>query len=212
MKFLKILRRIEEKLFCPIATIVICTTLSCFIFMNYMRHEGYDLSVSDAKIKVKIENRINECGKDYWISWLVVDTGFWKNKYRFKDVMGCNPAKAIGSCAFSVVDTKLNPFYNEPFHMVDAKTYEFLNDIETGTAAYHKDLNKLNKYPAIREALESSNKHIYGVGISVSRNFLRRNIIYVFTMTTTSEEANKCDRNKVTSILEDLSLYTESVI
>lgn len=203
-----LIRKIKEKLFCPLVTSLVQVFIIYFLFFQFFEIKDYYYSsISNARIKNKIESRINQCGKDYWLSWIVLDANSSKQKYFFQDVIGCSPAK-IGDCAFSVKEAKLNKFYNEEFHKVDRKTYEFLTSIENGVSGYYKDMAFLKNFPAINEVINNSNKTIYELGISVTKD-LRRNLVYVFTMTNTSSNNNKCDKDQMIFILEDLSTYAK---
>lgn len=198
------MKKLLKRLFCPLVNallqfIILCVV--CYLFCQPKKQ--YHNSIANARIKTKIENRINECGQDYWLSWLVLDG----NKYFFQDVIGCSANKKE-NCSFSVKDAKLNQFYNEENHKVDRKTYEFLNSIENGVSGYYNDLSFLKDFTSINEAIQNTNKQIYELGISVVKD-KKRNLIYVFTMTNTAKENTKCNKNKITYILEDLSIYAK---
>jgi len=169
--------------------------------------DNYYSAIANHRIRSRIEARAEECGKDYFISWLVFDGNKTKDKYYFKDVIGCNPKKEKKDCAFSVKDAKLNPFYNAEYHRVDKKTYEFLEKMETGNAGIYDNLDYFKDYPAINDVLHSTNKKIERLGISITRD-IRKNVVYVFTITNVSKN-NQCDRHQMTDILEDLSIYAK---
>lgn len=202
------LRKLKEKLFCPLVSSLIQIFVLYILFFQFFEiKDHYYSSISNARIKAKIESRINQCGKDYWLTWIVLDGNNSKEKYFFQDVIGCAPNKN-GNCAFSVKEAKLNKFYNEEFHRVDEKTYEFLTSIENGVSAYYNDMSFLKKFPSINEVLKNSNKTIYELGISVTKD-IRRNLVYVFAMTNTSKENKSCDKNQMILILENLSIYAK---
>lgn len=203
-----LLRKLKEKLFCPLVSSLIQIFVLYILFFQFFEiKDHYYSSISNARIKAKIESRINQCGKDYWLTWIVLDGNNSKEKYFFQDVIGCAPNKN-GNCAFSVKEAKLNKFYNEEFHRVDEKTYEFLTSIENGVSAYYNDMSFLKKFPSINEVLKNSNKTIYELGISVTKD-IRRNLVYVFAMTNTSKENKSCDKDQMILILEDLSIYAK---
>lgn len=203
-----IIRKLKEKLFCPLVSSLIQIFVLYILFFQFFEiKDHYYSSISNARIKAKIESRINQCGKDYWLTWIVLDGNNSKEKYFFQDVIGCVPNKN-GNCAFSVKEAKLNKFYNEEFHRVDKKTYEFLTSIENGVSGYYNDMSFLKKFPSIDEVLKNSNKTIYELGISVTKD-IRRNLVYVFAMTNTSKENKSCDKNQMILILEDLSIYAK---
>lgn len=202
------LRKLKEKLFCPLVSSLIQIFVLYILFFQFFEiKDHYYSSISNARIKAKIESRINQCGKDYWLTWIVLDGNNSKEKYFFQDVIGCAPNKN-GNCAFSVKEAKLNKFYNEEFHRVDEKTYEFLTSIENGVSAYYNDMSFLKKFPSINEVLKNSNKTIYELGISVTKD-IRRNLVYVFAMTNTSKENKSCDKDQMILILENLSIYAK---
>lgn len=203
-----LLRKLKEKLFCPLVSSLIQIFVLYILFFQFFEiKDHYYSSISNARIKAKIESRINQCGKDYWLTWIVLDGNNSKEKYFFQDVIGCAPNKN-GNCAFSVKEAKLNKFYNEEFHRVDEKTYEFLTSIENGVSAYYNDMSFLKKFPSINEVLKNSNKTIYELGISVTKD-IRRNLVYVFAMTNTSKENKSCDKDQMILILENLSIYAK---
>lgn len=202
------LRKLKEKLFCPLVSSLIQIFVLYILFFQFFEiKDHYYSSISNARIKAKIESRINQCGKDYWLTWIVLDGNNSKEKYFFQDIIGCAPNKN-GNCAFSVKEAKLNKFYNEEFHRVDEKTYEFLTSIENGVSAYYNDMSFLKKFPSINEVLKNTNKTIYELGISVTKD-IRRNLVYVFAMTNTSKENKSCDKDQMILILEDLSIYAK---
>lgn len=202
------LRKLKEKLFCPLVSSLIQIFVLYILFFQFFEiKDHYYSSISNARIKAKIESRINQCGKDYWLTWIVLDGNNSKEKYFFQDIIGCAPNKN-GNCAFSVKEAKLNKFYNEEFHRVDEKTYKFLTSIENGVSAYYNDMSFLKKFPSINEVLKNSNKTIYELGISVTKD-IRRNLVYVFAMTNTSKENKSCDKDQMILILEDLSIYAK---
>jgi hypothetical protein len=201
-------KKIKEKIFCPLVTSLIQIFILYVLFFQFFEiKDHYYSSISNARIKAKIESRINECGKDYWLTWIVLDGNSSKEKYFFQDVIGCS-SENKADCAFSVKEAKLNKFYNEEFHKVDKKTYEFLTSIDNGVSGYYKDMSFLKNFPAINEVIKNSNKTIYELGISVTKD-LRRNLVYVFAMTNTSKENKKCDKDQMILILEDLSIYAK---
>lgn len=202
------IRKIKEKMFCPLVTAIMQICIIYVLFFQFFQiQDHYRSSISNARINSKIEDRINQCGKDYWISWIVLDANQTNKKYYFQDVIGCNPEK-LGSCAFSVKDQKLNQFYNEEYHRVDDSTYQFLISMDTGAAGYYDDISFIENFPAIKEAIGSSNKKVYSLGLSITKD-LRKNVVYVFALTTTSEDNQRCDKQKIISILEDLSIYAK---
>lgn len=203
-----IIRKLKEKLFCPLVSSLIQIFVLYILFFQFFEiKDHYYSSISNARIKAKIESRINQCGKDYWLTWIVLDGNNSKEKYFFQEIIGCAPNKN-GNCAFSVKEAKLNKFYNEEFHRVDEKTYEFLTSIENGVSAYYNDMSFLKKFPSINEVIKNSNKTIYELGISVTKD-IRRNLVYVFAMTNTSKENKSCDKDQMILILEDLSIYAK---
>ena len=147
---------IKEKIFCPLVTSLIQIFILYVLFFQFFEiKDHYYSSISNARIKAKIESRINECGKDYWLTWIVLDGNSSKEKYFFQDVIGCS-SENKADCAFSVKEAKLNKFYNEEFHKVDKKTYEFLTSIDNGVSGYYKDMSFLKNFPAINEVIKNS--------------------------------------------------------
>lgn len=202
--FNKIKNKIHSPLLYAVLQILLIFTIFFHIF-NLQDH--YRTSISNSRIKEKIENKIVACGKDYWISWMVLDANDSKNRYYFQDVIGCNPQKQ-GNCAFSVKEMKLNKFYNEEYHKVDDETYRFLMKMDTGIAGYYEDMNFLKQFPSIYEVVKKSNKTIQSIGITVTKD-LRKNIVYVFSMTKTSKNNSSCSKQDIINTLEDLSIFAK---
>jgi len=207
---MKNLRRIASRLMCPLVSALIQIFVILILFVQFFEiKDHYYASMSNVSIRTKIEDRINQCGKDYWLSWIVLDGNVSKRKYYFQEVIGCNNDTGDGDdCSYSVKETKLNPFYNESYHRLDNNTYKFLTNMDTGMVAYFEDVGKLNNYKAIKEALLSSNKKIDSLGLTVTKN-IKRNIVYVFAMSKTGAGVETCDKDRVVNILEDLSIYAK---
>lgn len=215
MKFFRIINKLRHKIFCPATSIAVSIGLSILIFLSFTQKTTYEKNSADVQIKSKIDNIVNECGKDYWVSWLVLDESPFVNRYRFIDILGCNPTDKV-SCTFSVKDAKLNIFYDRS-HMLDEKSANLIQGIPSGRAYLRDNIEDFKDYAAIYEALTSSNKKIEQVGIAVARGFIikgsiKTSVVYAFALTRTSKDNIKCDKNKITNILEELSLYAESVI
>jgi hypothetical protein len=207
---MKSFTKIKNKLWCPLVSACIQIFVIMTIFMQFFEiKDHYYASISNAGIKKKIEKRINQCGKDYWLSWIVLDGNVSKRKYYFQDVIGCNPESGIkNDCSFSVKNSKLNPFYNETYHKLDKNTYKLLMGMDTGLVGYYDNLTKLRTYKAMNEALNSFNKEIKVLGLTVTKN-IKQNIVYVFAMTKTGDSKMTCNKSDIINILEDLSIYAK---
>lgn len=204
------LKKIKEKLTCPLVSALIqvfVLYIAFFQMFNLKNH--YEFAIVNRDIKEKIEEKINYCGKDTWLSWIILDANKTKNRYYFQDVIGCkNTIKKDESCAFSVKEAKLNSFYNQKYHTLDTNTLYFLEKLDTGMVGYYEDLDFLKSFSSIKEALNSTNKDIKSLGISVTKN-TKSNIVYIFLMTNTNRNESKCDRKETVNILEELSYYAE---
>lgn len=204
------LQNIKNKLMCPLVSALIQITFLYIAFFQFFEFKDhYYSSISSALIKKKIEQKINSCDKDTWISWIVLDGNKSKYQYYFKDVIGCKPDLELSKdCSYSVKETKLNPFYNETYHKIDINTYNFLQSMDTGMVAYYKDMTLLSNFDSINKAVNSSNKNIKSIGLSVTKN-LKKNLVYAFVMTTTSKDS-KCGKDRIISTLEELSIYAKN--
>jgi len=172
------------------------------------RQDEYFSKIRAERVKDRIDSFIERCGKNYYISWLVLDANRSKKQYYFSDVVGCNPQSTKLSCAFSVKDLKLNPFYNQEYHKFDKETFKYLDKMESGVAAYYDQPElALSGYPAIKNILDSTNKKINSVGISITKDIFG-NPIYVFTMTNVGY-SDKCSKYVIVDILEELSIYAK---
>ena len=199
------IRKIKEKLFCPLVSALIQLILIYILFFQLVvLGNQYTFAATEDKIEEKLTNKVNYCGKDYWISWIVIDKTIPK-KYRFRNVIGCSSQST--SCAVSIKN--LNSFYKKE-HFIDEKSYDFLLSYKTGSAGYYGDMIFFADMPAALEMINNSNKRIYSVGVSVVKD-IKGDPIYVFLMSNTSKNS-KCSSNDVVRSLEDLSIYAKGIL
>ncbi len=199
-------KQIYKHLTCPIGSAIIQLVVIFTVFIYIIpsqTNQYYNYSVNESKINSKITNSIKKCGEGYFISWLVLKTDGYKDKYFFKDVVGCNKENN-GNCAFSVKGLGLNNYYNNE-HIVDTATYNFLNNLLTGEIATFSKKEHFAKYPSIQAAFDSSNLPLKSLVLTVVKN-IQENIVYVFTLsnTTTSE---RCGIQDGSIIIKDLALF-----
>lgn len=205
-------KNLFKKLACPLVSACIQLVIILAIFMEFFEiKDHYYTAISDAKIRKKMQERVSQCGKDFYISWLVLDGNKSKRKYYFKDVIGCNEQTKRKTCAFSVKHLKLNSFYNQTYHKLDEETYNHLATMQTGLVGYYNNPKELVVFDSVNEALGSANKKITSIGLSVTKN-IRKNLVYVFTMTKTNNHLGKCGKHEIVEILEDLSIYAKEKI
>lgn len=201
------LKSLYIKLTCPIVSaiiqLVVIYMIFFYIFPSY-DNRFYNYSINESKVKQQISDIVNKCGEGFFVSWLVLDT-VNKDKYFFKDVIGCNHEKGI-NCATSIKDMKLNKYYDQE-HMIDNGTYNFINNFMTGDISYHDSFSDLNKYPTIKDALYNTNLPIYGMALTVVKN-IKADILYVFTISDTINN-NKCNKKNMTESLRNLALFAK---
>lgn len=192
------------------ATSAILAIFFCFVlFIKYGHVDGYrDIAIKEEKIESKIRSIVNFCGKDRWLMWAVIDKDL--NRFNFKKVYGCNSTKA--DCAQDIKILKLNPFYDRMDLELDDATFSFIDRFDAGLAGFYS-AEYLQRFPAIKNILENTNKKVENVGIaaahdSIKKLFFVRNLIYVFALTSTSDKNQKCDKNTTVTMLEELSLIS----
>lgn len=199
------IRKIKDKLFCPLVSALIQLVIIYTLFFKLIVLQNqYSFAITEDKIEEKIINKVNYCGKDYWISWLVIDKSIPK-KYKFRNVIGCPSQSA--SCAVSIKN--LNPFYKKEY-LIDDKTYDFLLNYKNGSAGYYNDINFFADMPSTLEIIRSTNKKVYSAGVSIVKN-ITGDPIYVFIMSNTSKNS-KCGSDDVVRSLEDLSIYAKGIL
>jgi hypothetical protein len=193
----------KEKLLCPIiSSIIQLSVILLFFLPSFSNSKIHNLS-NDYYITKVVDQKLQNCGPNYWISWIVIDTN--NQQYYFQDVRGIKGDKII-----SPKYLQLNPFYNE-IHAVDIKTLKFLSNFENGAAGYYSDMLFFDNLSTAKEIINSTNEKVYNVGISVTKNVLH-NLVYVFLMTSTGVINNKCSQNEIIESLEDLSNYAKGLL
>lgn len=183
----------------------------CIYFQLAMPQDHYNYSINGAKIKTKLEDIVNQCGSNSWVSWLIVDGNRATGRYNFQDVIGCKKAKEEQDCSFSVKDAKLNPFYDQDYHVIDLLTYKMLAAMNNGEAAYYGDVKQLKKFLSIKEILESTNHKVISAGFSIVKN-TQNNLVHVFILSKTEGASDSCDQTTTTQLLEELSLYARGFL
>jgi len=211
MAIKKIKNNIYNKITCPLVSAVmqlfIISAVFFYIFPD-LNNEHYYRSVDEMKVKKRMSKIVNQCGQGYFVSWLILQTDKNKDKYIFKDVIGCNKDKGQ-ECAFSVVNMNLNNFYNEQ-QIVDKKTRVFLEKMMTGEIKHFFNIKDVNTLPSIKTAIEAANLPIYSLTLTVVKN-IEDNIVYVFTMSDTINNKS-CSKKDITSSLRDLALSSRKVL
>jgi len=187
--------------------IIVCAIAVHLYFspaFNYYDHHKKIITVEEGMSKVA-----KTCGEGYFVSWLSMDIAGLKDKFLFKDVVGCNKQMSK-DCTFSVKAFNLNQFYNKIDHKIDRKTYEFLLNIPDAEVAYFKDIKELNKYKTIKYINDNTNLQINNLSFTVIKN-KRKNIIYVFSLANTNKK-DTCTRKKSTLLLKELAQKTKEGI
>lgn len=182
--------------------------LSIFaLFFHFFQPPNFQTqAIGDDKIRKKLQHLVQHCGSDHFWTWIIVDQK--RNKYYFQDVIGCNKANKT-NCAFSVKYSALNPFYLEPHDFTDHTSLELLSKLDTGMVAFYEDFELLKPYKDIYIALTSApNKKLHSATFSVTKNS-RRDLVYLFVKTSSSENSIFCQKNEAIELLEDLSIYAK---
>ena len=173
--------------------------ISVIFFAYYFAMRSHTISqiIGLDNIENKSHQIIEKCGENYWLSWVVVGG----KKYYFKDVIGCNKYSANQSCIFSVKKKNLNPYYNSKNLTMDQKSYELLDQLNTGDIGYIDNIDNYKDYTAVYEALTKSNLKIKEAHYTIKKDFFR-DIIYLFFISNTGSE--KCNRQDLSKYLIEL--------
>ncbi len=199
-------KQLYKHLTCPIGSAIIQLVVIFIVFLYIIpstNNQYYSYSVNESKINQEIINSIGKCGEGYFISWLVLKTDGYKDKYFFKDVVGCN-AENNANCAFSVKALSLNNYY-EKEHIVDVETFKFLNNLLTGEIATFVKQEDYKKYASIQGGFINSNLPIKSLVLTVVKN-IQENIVYVFTLSDTVNNG-KCSIQDASVLMRDLALF-----
>lgn len=214
---MSIFQKIKDKLLCPLVFAILQIVLIYSLFFEFFKiRSDYYSSISNDRIGAKIEEKINQCGKNYFIHWIVLDTeakqsvnGQIFGKYYYEDLIGCNEMNGKSNCAFSVKQQKLNTFYNKEHEIKDPNSLSIFNGMDTGNVLYCDDINECFKNnEAINDIMVNANKRAYSIGLTITKNNINH-IVYIFAMTNTNKSNQKCDKKDVTKILEDLAIYAK---
>lgn len=205
----KLRRIIRDKLLCPIVSSVITTLTACLIslLIIYPFFASQKIKETEAVdlITKKVDEKILSCKKDFWMTWIVIDPN--KGTYRFQDIKGLN---ADETEIISPKKLNLNPFYSKT-HKIDQTTFNFLDNFKTGAAGFYSDLSFFNDKKSAKDIINATNKTVYKVGISVTKNIFN-NMVYVFIASSTKEELGVCNSDKIVRDLEDLSIYAKGLL
>jgi hypothetical protein len=196
---------------CPFAVFVVQIVLIAVIWFNlpiFPFYKKYSTPKFESKIKKEMQKIVNQCGKGYYISWIEYDNRIFRDRYFFKDVIGDNLDHHLPDLINSIKDKELNSFYSKP-HEVDYKTFDYIDQLDTGDVRSFKDIKDLKDLPSIYNALTNTNKKIYFGGLTVVRD-IRIKVIYVFTLVSTGDFNNICDRNSITQYLEEIATITKN--
>ncbi len=199
-------KQLYKHLTCPIGSAIIQLVVIFTVFLYIIPSQSnqyYSYSVNESKISQKISESVEKCGEGYFLSWLVLKTDGYKDKYFFKDVIGCNKENNL-NCSFSVKSLGLNTYYDAE-HIVDLTTYNFLNNLLTGEIATFSKKEDVTKYASINAAYENTNLPLKNLVLTVVKN-IQENIVYVFTFSETGENGN-CSIQDRAIILKDLALF-----
>ena len=197
-----------HKLICPVISSLTTMIAILLVFvaciLPFITSQALKQSQSVDLITKEVDKIINNCGKDFRVSWIVVDPN--KKIYKFHDVRGLN---ADSSAIVSSKNPQLNPFYSK-IHKIDPITFSFLDKFDNGAAGFYPEISFFNDKKSARDMISSSNKIIFKVGISVTKNILD-NMVYVFIATITSDSYNVCSKDDIVTHLEDLSIYAKGI-
>ena len=205
----KLRRIIRDKLLCPIVSSAITTLTACLISLLFIYPFFASQKIKETEavdlITKKVDEKVLPCGKDFWMTWIVIDPN--ERTYRFQNIKGLN---ADETEIISPKDLKLNPFYAGT-HKIDRATFNFLDGFKTGAAGFYSDLSYFNDKEGAKQIINATNKTVYQIGISVTKNIFN-NMVYVFIASSTKEELGVCNSDKIVRDLEDLSIYAKGLL
>jgi len=191
---------------CPATALIAQLFVGLVLFFLFIESQNISKNViGNDRIRTKLGSLAEKCGPDHFWTWIVIDEK--ANNYYFQDVIGCNPSK-LKKCAFSVKYAGLNPSYQQTHHFSDNTSLKFLNNLDTGMAAYFDDMGYFNQYKTISSAFARSNKKIETVGLSITKDF-HRNLVYLFLKTSTNKNPANCSKAETVQLLEELSIYAK---
>lgn len=196
---------------CPFAIFVIQIILISAIWFNlplFPFYKKFTTPKFESKIKKEMQKIANRCGEGYYISWIEYDNKIFRDRYFFKDVIGDNFNHHLPDLVNSIKDKKLNSFYSKP-HDVDYKTFDYIDQLDTGDVRYFRNIEEFKDLPSIYHALNNTNEKVYFGGLTVVRD-IRIKVIYVFTLVSTREFNKICDQNSITQNLEEIAIITKN--
>ena len=202
--------KINKRIRCPLFWLLIQVSILYTAFFVYFpdSKKYYYNSLNDAIIKNNVDKIVNECGEGYFVSWLVLQVDKSKDKYFFKDFVGCD-ANHTPNCSYSVKISSVDSFYNKKNNDVDHLTYSYLKSLDNGDVDF-PDRQTISRLPSMKHAVNKSKLGINLLGLTVIKD-ARNNIVYVFTLTNTTQN-NICSKSRITEMLYGLSIVVRRVI
>ena len=205
------LKKFFKYIQCPFAVFSAQIILIAFFWFNlplFPFYKKFSTTKIESNIRNEMQQIVNRCGENYYISWIEYENNLFKDEYFFKDVIGSNLASSYRENINSVKLKELNSFHSKT-HKIDSKTFEYIYKLDTGDVRFFNNPREFEAFPAIYEALTSSNKKIYFGGLTVVRD-VRARIIYVFTLVGTNKSNKNCNRNNITKNLEKIAESAKS--
>lgn len=188
----KLINPLTQALF---EVVLMFTLLHGYITFFVEKPSFFNVEKVQSPIKTKIAQIADKCGSGYPVFWFVMETDKLKNKFKIKNITeyGKFCKKTLEKC-----DEKYAKIYN-----LDNDTKDLLFAMETGDVKQYHDLNELDKYQAIKNLINLSEREVYSLSFTVVKN-LTDNLIYVFSITDTINN-NSCDPEKIKNNLFELS-------
>jgi hypothetical protein len=132
-----------------------------------------------------IEEFINNCGKNYFYSSLVIEG----NSYSFDDVTGCRENEKSMTCVYSVKDSRVNNFYNRT-HPLDELSLSMLKSQPKNKTVADLDISDLSQYPSIYKLFNSTLKPLKKIWF---KTYWKNDKIKKIFIITTSEPKEYCN-------------------
>jgi len=187
---------------------------TAFILVLYIiwtimpRNFEYMYFTENKKVRDAMIDKVEQCGKGYYASWLKFESLEHKGNYYFQDVVGCSSCEGDKKhCGYSVKEKGLNPHYSRRDLVIKSTLYGYLQQIPSGSVGYYirAELEKMsNEYYEINDILNTTNNVILAAGVVVIKNTHNR-ITDIFIITQTQQNLTICNKQDITKILQELS-------
>jgi hypothetical protein len=204
------MKKIFEKLFCPLTAAIIQMTILFFLFFNFNYIELSNINPFQQnifftrKVIKNIKEEIVKCDDSNFVSWIILDNNY--NFFYFKDVIGLD----LDHEPFSVKSLKLNDFYFKRHPIENYQTSIIFSKLKSGNSSYYEDnaINILSKNnPTIKNILENSNHEITKLAFTILQQ-PKDNLTHIFIITSIlnpDDKIKRCHGREMLKIVENIA-------